>query len=641
MKTSLAPLLLFVVTGCSSGANPHDDAGSAIDGAVDLDDAGVADDLGSAGDGSDSALPCSDGQTTACYTGPEGTLGLGICAAGLATCAGGVFGACIGDVLPQIEDCTTAADEDCNGKAFDDGAAGCVCDPSVAAAACDTGMMGICQPGTRPCSIDGKSFGQCVQNLDAVFDDCSTALDENCDGVLPTCTGGPSSGFGVGAATDEVAYAVGLDESNLTAVVAGVWAGTTAADSVSAGSAFVRKVTLAGTEVFLKQYSAGAAPSYAVIRAVAVQGPTTYIAGEYKGTLDLGGSPTCNFGASNGGSVDIFVAKLDGTGACTRGAHMGDSSYQSIAAMTIYGADLILAGTYAGSLSFGPGACNLGAASGTSDVFVTKLDGTVFNCQWAKRYGDSTSSAGLINQIGHGVGVLSGGDVVMTGWFDGAIDFGGGTLTASGIDTFLVRLASANGAQVWAKRYGGTADQYGFAVAVDPTDHIALTGGFYGTIDLGNGTLTDIDGTNATADVFVARFDSSGNAVWSKRYGDTAHQTGVAVASDGAGNVVVTGSFKGTVNFGGADLVDSNNASNDLFVAKLKGAGGEHLWSARYGDAADQRAWGVTVSQDPFAKSSGHAFVAGGYQGSMSFGGAAGTLTSTGQYDAYAVELLP
>lgn len=62
---------------------------------------------------------CVPNGTSSCYTGPAGTLGVGICAAGITTCnaQGTAWGPCMGEVLPQVENCNTATDDDCNGQA--------------------------------------------------------------------------------------------------------------------------------------------------------------------------------------------------------------------------------------------------------------------------------------------------------------------------------------------------------------------------------------------------------------------------------------------------------------------------------------------------------------------------------------------
>ncbi|MCB9729501.1 MAG: VWA domain-containing protein [Deltaproteobacteria bacterium] len=56
--------------------------------------------------------------TQVCYTGPSGTVGIGICRYGIQTCGGGVWGACVGDIVPRVEVCN-GLDDNCNG--YNDG----------------------------------------------------------------------------------------------------------------------------------------------------------------------------------------------------------------------------------------------------------------------------------------------------------------------------------------------------------------------------------------------------------------------------------------------------------------------------------------------------------------------------------------
>jgi hypothetical protein len=58
--------------------------------------------------------PCEDGDSQACYEGPAGTQGVGICLGGSRTCAAGSWGTCEGQVLPVDEDCSDGLDNDCD-----------------------------------------------------------------------------------------------------------------------------------------------------------------------------------------------------------------------------------------------------------------------------------------------------------------------------------------------------------------------------------------------------------------------------------------------------------------------------------------------------------------------------------------------
>ena len=119
------------------------------------------------------------------------------------------------------------------------------------------------------------------------------------------------------------------------------------------------------------------------------------------------------------------------------------------------------------------------------------------------------------------------------------------------------------GKHLWSKCFGDGSDQYAIAVAVDASRNLIVAGYFEGTLDFGGGVLTSA-GAN---DIFVAKFGSDGAHLWSKRFGDGSDQAASAVAVDASGNVIVTGVFRGTVDFGGGGLTSAG--VEDIFVAKF------------------------------------------------------------------------
>jgi hypothetical protein len=105
-------------------------------------------------------------------------------------------------------------------------------------------------------------------------------------------------------------------------------------------------------------------------------------------------------------------------------------------------------------------------------------------------------------------------------------------------------------------------------VAADASGNVIVTGFFEGAADFGGDTLICAGGE----DIFVAKYDASGAHQWSQRLGSTAGDQGLAVAVDGSGDVIVTGRFEGTVDFGGGDLTSAGGS--DIFVAKYSDAVG-------------------------------------------------------------------
>ena len=68
--------------------------------------------------------------------------------------------------------------------------------------------------------------------------------------------------------------------------------------------------------------------------------------------------------------------------------------------------------------------------------------------------------------------------------------------------------------------------------------------------------------------IFVAKYSPAGAPVWCRCLGGRPVNVGAgrAVAVDQGGNVVVTGSFRGTVDFGGGPL--TRIGGQDVFMAK-------------------------------------------------------------------------
>src|SRR6185503_17472894 len=100
------------------------------------------------------------------------------------------------------------------------------------------------------------------------------------------------------------------------------------------------------------------------------------------------------------------------------------------------------------------------------------------------------------------------------------------------------------GATSWSKRFGDADYQQALGVAVDGAGNVILSGGFIGAVDFGGGPLAYAEDPDAPAnDLYLAKLDGGGNHLWSKRFGDTFNQTGLAVAADAMGNIYVTGAF--------------------------------------------------------------------------------------------------
>ncbi|MGD1047129.1 MAG: hypothetical protein ABR899_00075 [Candidatus Krumholzibacteriaceae bacterium] len=347
--------------------------------------------------------------------------------------------------------------------------------------------------------------------------------------------------------------------------------------------------------------------NYQTAQAVAVDASgNVIVTGSFDGTVDFGGGAL-----TSAGNTDIFVAKLGSNGAHVWSKRFGDGSVQGGEAVAVdISGNVVLAGFFEGVVDFGGGALT---SAGSSDIFVAKF-GSNGACLWSKRFGDGS------DQIATAVAIDASGNVIVTGVFYGAVDFGDGALTSAGSSDIFVAKFGSDGACLWSKRFGDESGQTAQAVAVDASGDIFVAGYFEGTVDFGGGALTNA----GDMDIFVAKLGPGGAHVWSKRFGDADYQFARAIAVDASGNAIVTGDIDGTVDFGGGALTSAGSA--DVFVVKVA-SDGTHVWSKIFGDESYQRANGVAV--DAF----GNVLVTGSFYGAVDFGG--GALTSAGQWDIF------
>jgi hypothetical protein len=118
---------------------------------------------------------------------------------------------------------------------------------------------------------------------------------------------------------------------------------------------------------------------------------------------------------------------------------------------------------------------------------------------------------------------------------------------------------------------GGGFQNDAYAVAAFPDGSSVATGYFESQAVFGSTTLTSA----GAQDIWLARYDPSGNVVWAKRAGGSADDAGGGVAVVGA-TIVVGGDFQGSATFGPGEPGQAVIASvgiQDLFVAQYGGDG--------------------------------------------------------------------
>ena len=331
-----------------------------------------------------------------------------------------------------------------------------------------------------------------------------------------------------------------------------------------------------------------------------------FVTGNFKGTVNFGGSNLVS-----AGDFDVFVAKYNAAGVHQWSQRFGSTNVDKGSSVAIDASgNVLVTGYFIGTVNFGGG--NLVSPGGT-EIFVAKYN-TAGVHQWSQRFGSNQDEEGT------SVSVDATGNVFVGGFFAGTTNFGGGNLVSAGsIDVFVAKYNAA-GVHQWSQRFGGTGLDRSYSADVDPSGSVVVSGEFSGTVNFGGNNLVSA----GLLDVFVAKYGGDGTHQWSQRFGSTSNDSAISVAADASSDVVVSGYFTGTVNFGGSNLVSAGQ--QDIFLAKYSAAGA-HQWSKRFGATSFDAGLAVATN------GSSDVFVAGQVVGSVDFGG--GSIAGLGGIDIF------
>lgn len=147
----------------------------------------------------------------------------------------------------------------------------------------------------------------------------------------------------------------------------------------------------------------------------------------------------------------------------------------------------------------------------------------------------------------------------------------------------------------FAKSVGGTGFENAMGIALDSNKNIIVCGYFAGTADFNpSSTASDSLTSAGFNDVFLAKYDSSGNYLWAINIGGPNDEfTYSDPLVDAAGNIYVCGQYSAGCDFNpdvAAQLILLNNGSFDGFIAKYNSSG-NLLWAGAVGGVVDDQVY--------------------------------------------------
>jgi|GEM_PF-711679 len=331
------------------------------------------------------------------------------------------------------------------------------------------------------------------------------------------------------------------------------------------------------------------------------------ITGNFFGTGKFG-----SISLVSSGGTDVFISKYDELGnvqwAKSTGGKVADYGQGICSDMS---GNIVVTGCFQDTINFDMISL---ASKGEYDIFIAKFD-KLGNVIWAKNAGSPNSD------IGRSIASDKQNNYYITGEFSGIATFDKTTIQGNGI--FIAKYGS-DGNLIWVKGATGTSTFESSSIAIDNSNNPIITGYFSGIASFGLENLHSA----GDKDIFIAKYDASGNVLWAKRAGGTAYDVAHDISTDYFSNPIITGAFRGNSNFGSHTL-NSLDGSPDIFIAKYNTLG-DVLWVKQAGGKGYDAALSIVSDKN------GTNTITGFFEGAATFDKI--NLTSAGDRDIFVAQ---
>ena len=355
----------------------------------------------------------------------------------------------------------------------------------------------------------------------------------------------------------------------------------------------------AGSDVFIVKYSSNTTPLWAARIATTNQNDSgNAIARDSAGNVYVtgsgGGTATLSAFNADGGAFgttlttaggDVFVVKYNTNGTVqwlTKIASSGNDFGRGIQTDTsgnVYVTGFVNGITTAFNANGSAFATTLPNA-GSNDAFIVKYntDGVV---QWVARVASTSFDPA------NAISIDTSGNVYITGQSGGIVTafnangtaFATTIQNAGGADAYIVKY-NTDGAVQWVARVASTGNDIGNGIATDTSGNVYITGqgGSNVVVTAFNANGTAFGTTlpaSGSIDAFIVKYNTNGVVQWIARVAGAIDDVGRAIATDGSGNVYVTGA-------GGGATLTAFNANGTAFATTLPDSGGGDAFIVKY-----------------------------------------------------------
>lgn len=325
-----------------------------------------------------------------------------------------------------------------------------------------------------------------------------------------------------------------------------------------------------------------------------------YVAGHFQNQIVINGETINCYGWR-----DMFVAKISSQGSILWFRH-GGGDFADGFKIAVNDAGLVaVTGYFYSTMQFSGSALTL-TSFGETDIFIA-LYNTQGQLQWVNGGG------GIFDDQGKGLNIDEAGNVLCTGFFYGPATFGTHILESPEYNShFCLLKLDVNGNFLFAQSYGsseGGESPFG-GLDTDNEGNIYIGGIYYAeTFQIGDDIL--VNSNYGYFDVFVIKFDATGNPIWGRSSGGQGLDYCRGIDVDSTGNCYISGNFEDIATFGDTTLTVVGNT--DVFVAKYN-ENGDVEWATQSGGTSTDISESVTVTNN------GEVYATGYFYEQITFG---------------------
>ena len=300
-----------------------------------------------------------------------------------------------------------------------------------------------------------------------------------------------------------------------------------------------------------------------------------YVTGNFRGTVDF--DPGAGTAELTGSNMDMYILKLDASGNYLWARDVGSDTPSNFAGgktvTTDASGNVLIGGFFQGTIDLDPGAGSATFTSAGDDGCIIKLNSSG-GYVWSRTLGSTGQD--IINDIKTDA---SGNVYSTGYYFESADfnphPSSGYYLFCSMYDAFAWKLDAA-GDFIWAKDWGGVNMDLGSSLYVDASGNVFITGFFSGTVDFDPSVTGSypLASSGFSDDAFILKLNSSGDFQMAIPVGGNDMERGLSIKLDGSGMIYLTGYYGLTVDFdqGPGTYNLTSAGGSDVFIAKYSEA---------------------------------------------------------------------